>query len=192
VRWLALVVALAGCRDAFDPSKPIDVIASGAWTDAQRADLDHAATCWNLGFGMDYRTDSADDEQQVRVEFDELMCLNPDDWAWTSMGFDTKVTICPDYFAPGAETYPDMLFGVLTHELGHVAGIPVQVADPSSIMGGGWPRLLFEHRGEPVFSPEDHALFAQYNPDTTLQPVCEPVVDTISDVAAQCACPMTD
>lgn len=192
MRWLAIAIAVAGCRDAFDPTKPIDVIASGTWTDAQRADLDHAAACWNLGFGMDYRTDSANDEQQVRVEFDELMCLNPDDWAWTSMGFDTKVTICPEHFAPNFEEIPDELFGVLTHELGHVAGIPVQVADPRSIMGGDQPRILFDLRGDPVFSTEDHALFAQYNPNVALQPVCEPVVDRVSDIAAQCACPMSD
>jgi hypothetical protein len=185
-------MTVAGCRDAFDPAKPIDVIASGAWTDVQRADLDHAAACWNLGFGMDYRTDTSADEQQVRVEFDELMCLNPDDWAWTSMGFDTKVTLCPDHFAPPGEVFPDELFGILTHELGHVAGIPVQVDDPGSIMGGVEPRLLFDRRGRPIFSAEDHALFAQYNPDFAPPVVCDPVVDVVSAPGLRCACPMTD
>ena len=178
------LVALAGCRDAFDPAKPIDVVAIGAWSDAQRADLDHAAECWNLGFGVDYETARTSDGQRVEVEFNDVECLYSA-WALTTDGFTSQVSLCPAHFPSATD---GSLFGVLTHELGHVVGIPPEIKnDPDAIMGGVEPITIGSRLGDPIFSPTDHALFAQYNPDFVVAPACEPTIELI-DVSYRCSC----
>jgi len=183
VKLVVALVALGGCRDAFDPAKPIDVVALGAWSDAQRADLDHAAECWNLGFGLDYQTASTSDGQRVEVEFNDVECLYSA-WALTTDGFTSQVSLCPAHFPPSPY---GALFGVLTHELGHVAGIPADVDDPDAIMGGSEPIGIASRLGDPIFSPTDHALFASYNADFTVKPTCPPTIQQI-DGAYRCSC----
>ncbi len=184
VAAIVAVVVVGGCRDAFDPAKPIDVVAIGAWSDAQRADLEHAAECWNLGFGVDYRTASTSDGQRVEVEFNDIECLYSA-WALTTDGFTSQVSLCPAHFPSATD---GAVFGVLTHELGHVAGIPADVEDdPNAIMGGGEPITIFDRVGQAIFDATDRALFASYNPDFTPQPTCAPDVAVV-DGEYQCAC----
>jgi hypothetical protein len=177
---------LAACRDAYDISQPIDLVPSGAWTDSQLIDLVHAAQCWNLGFGVDLRTTSTSDRQRETLEFDELMCLNTESWAWTASSFESKTMICPFDLPPNVGS--GKLFGILAHELGHVVGIQQDDTDPSSIMGGGAPITLWERdSGEPFFSPLDHALFDSDNPDFAQHPTCDPTLVIASSY--ECSCP---
>ena len=95
VRALVGALLLVACRDAYDISQPIDIVASGTWTDSQLVNLVNAAECWNLGFGVDLSTTRTGDRQRETVEFDELMCLNTDAWAWTASSLESKTMICP-------------------------------------------------------------------------------------------------
>jgi hypothetical protein len=195
MKWLVAVMALAGCRDALAVDQPIDVVPLGSWTAQQNADLEHAAECWNLGFGTTYRFRVTSDVQRAQVAFDELQCLNTSDWALTTAGFDARVSVCLHNIALASTSAAehDALFGVFTHELGHVAGIIDDVDDTSSIMGGIEPLFVAERIGESIFSTEDHALFAEYNADFTGRGTCDPIVvaapPSFSADSLQCACP---
>lgn len=186
MRLLLAVILLAACRDAYDISQPIDVVTSGAWSDGQHVDLVHAAECWNLGFGVDLTTASTADRQRETVEFDELMCLNTADWAWTASSFESKTMICPFDVPPNVGR--GMLFGLLAHELGHVVGIPEDLDDYVSIMGGVAPINLWQRdSGEPFFSAADHAGFDRDNPGFVQHATCDPVL-VIAD-SYSCTCP---
>ncbi len=195
MKWLVAAVTLAGCRDAFDISQPIDVVPLGSWTTQQNADLENAAACWNLGFGTTFRFRVTSDVQRAQVAFDALQCLNTSDWGLTTAGFDTRVSICPTDFEPGGEAAYDKeaLFGVFTHELGHVAGIVDDVDDITSIMGGLAPLEVSGRIGETIFSAEDHALFAEYNPDFTGRGTCDPIIVATGGLLEgnplECGCP---
>jgi hypothetical protein len=185
VRLVFGALVLVACRDAYDISQPIDVVPSGTWTDSQLLDLAHAAQCWNLGFGVDLTTTSTSDRQRETVEFDELMCLNTDTWAWTASGFESKTMICPFDVPPNVGE--GKLFGILAHELGHVVGILEDVDDESSIMGGYAPINLWGRDGDPFFSPVDHSLFDSYNAGFVQHPTCDPTLVIASSY--ECACP---
>jgi hypothetical protein len=158
----------------------------GTWTDSQLLDVVHAAQCWNLGFGVDLTTSSTSDRQRETVEFDELMCLNTSAWAWTASSLESKTMICPFDVPPNVGR--GMLFGLMAHEFGHVVGIPVEVDDPSAIMGGIAPiALAGRESGTRFFSPEDHALFDSNNPDFVQHPTCEPVLVVANSF--ECSCP---
>lgn len=190
MKWLVAVIAVAGCRDAFEVDQPIDVVPLGSWTGSQSADLEHAAECWNLGFGTQFRFRVTTDEQRAQVAFDALQCLNTSDWALTTAGFDTRVSVCPADFAPGGRAFEvEALFGVLTHELGHVVGIVIEDDDPLSIMGGIAPLYVFEHVDDAMFSSEDHTLFAEYNPSFVGRGSCDPIIVGDDDGGLECACP---
>jgi hypothetical protein len=183
VSALLLVVA---CRDAYDISQPIDIVATGTWTDSQLVDLVHAAECWNLGFGVDLSTTRTGDRQRETVEFDELMCLNTDAWAWTASSLESKTMICPFDIPPNVGE--GKLFGLLAHELGHVVGIPQDTDDASSIMGGYAPiNLSRRESGDLFFSSTDHALFDSDNSDFVQHATCDPKLVIASSY--ECSCP---
>jgi hypothetical protein len=187
---LALAVVIAGCHDGEDPALPIDLITSGSgWTATNLDALADAGQCWDLGFGMQYSASSSTDPQRAVVKFDEFECLFSAG-ALTTSSFDSEVTLCPDLFMPGASRDYASLFGVLTHELGHVAGIlPDAAADDHVSIMGNYAAQSPEFRiGQSIFSATDRAMFAEYNPDFVPHGICDPII-TSNDEELSCACP---
>jgi hypothetical protein len=178
--FCAGVLLLAGCIEAFDPDEPIDVVPIGPWDEYERAALDHAAECWNLGFGTKFRVvAAATAAQHLTVAFDASLCGKKIGlYHQDSDGGD--ITLCPASFR---SWYKLLLFRAIAHELGHAAGIREHATGPTSTMGPG--ALSFDGVGGPMFSAEDHALYAKFNGEPI--GACDPVI-RLGNFRNHCEC----
>jgi hypothetical protein len=179
---------LAGCADysVFDLHQQIDVSPVGTWTDLERAYLDAAPVCWNLGFGIDYAvTAEATTYEHVDVELVEFLCLGDALGQYTA-GLEGHIALCPYDFEHAT---PSRMFFVIAHELGHAAGIRVEGAGQQSLMGlkGDNVETAVD---KPMFTDEDRALFAAAQPDFVPAPVCDPVARFHDETSTwTCECP---
>ena len=183
MKRLAFLLALVGCDHyaIFDPQQPIDVTPINAWTAIDSQNLAAATECWNLAVGIDFRfTTSPNDEQRVVAGWNDLECLGTDLGQYTA-GFDGNISLCPDL------DRQEERFLVMTHELGHAAGIRVEGTGSNSIMGQKPARGASD--GTPLFSSEDLALFAAAQPSFTPMPTCNPKFETSPDGGFECRCP---
>ena len=182
MKRIAFLLVLAGCADyaIFDPRQPIDVTPINAWTDSESQELAAATQCWNLAVGIDFRfTNSPSDAQRVVASFNDLECLGTDLGQYTA-GFDGNISLCPDV------TFEQERFLVMTHELGHAAGIRVEGTRSESIMGQKPSRGASFY--EPLFSSEDLALFAAAQPGFTPMPTCNPAFYQSDTGGYECRC----
>lgn len=192
-----ILLALAGCAPVFDLDEPIQIEPIGVWNVQQRMDLEAAAACWKLRFGIPFEvTSSPGASQRVKIVFDEFRCLDTQ-LGQTSQGFEAEISLCPSRLTQG-QAGRLRLFWVIAHELGHAAGIHAEGSDDRSIMGSSWPSigwLLAGSESGSMFSEEDAALLAHAQPDFELAPTCDPVVrhdpQQPGDVWQRqyCACP---
>jgi hypothetical protein len=181
LKRFAFLLVLAACDDyaIFDPRQPIDVTPINTWTAIDSQNLAAATECWNLAVGIDFRfTTSPSDAQRVVVAWNDLECLGTDLGQYTA-GFDGNISLCPDLMSE------EERFLVMTHELGHAAGIRVEGTSPYSIMGQR--PALGANVGAALFSSEDLALFAAAQPSFTPMPMCSPTFAT-SDGGFECRC----
>lgn len=178
----------AGCNDyaVFDLHQRIELTPVGAWTDLERAYLDAAPVCWNLGFGIDYSvTATPSVHERVSVELVQFLCIGDALGQYTA-GFEGHIELCPYAFEHSS---PSRMFFVIAHELGHAAGIRVEGQGPQSLMG-----LKGDDIGgavdQPMFTAEDRALLAAAQPDFTPMPVCDPIARFHEeDSTWTCECP---
>ncbi len=177
----ALVVG--ACR-TLDLNEPV-ALASDGLTGPHLEALRQAATCWNRGFGIDFRVvDSADDVSQVvEVFYDDLTCLVGS--AEYQIGSPRAVSICRDAFdARGIFSVEP--FDVLLHELGHVANIFGHGGSGVTAEGG------VRRAGQVLFTSTDRQRFVKANPSFRSRSECELVRTESTETAPNalaCSCP---
>jgi hypothetical protein len=181
LKRVAFLLLLAACDEyaIFDPRQPIDVTPINMWTAVDSQNLAAATECWNLAVGVDFHfTTSPSDAQRVVASWNDLECLGTDLGQYTA-GFDGNISLCPDLKSE------EERFLVMTHELGHAAGIRVEGKGFNSIMGQ--KPALGASVNAPLFSSEDLALFAAAQPSFTPMPACTPTFAT-ADGGFECQC----
>ena len=174
---LGSLLASAACNLTFDVDRPIALVAP-SWNDADREAVSRAVTCWNQQFGVPLTLDSSTTDQQVAIDFNELICIG----GRTGGQFSPpdRIDVCPVEllqprvfpFLENEAARADILFLVLIHELGHVVGILDHASDPDAVMGGNGALIDLANNdigfvAIPAFSDQDRDLFEHANGSRT-------------------------
>ena len=189
---LSVVVTCVGCVACarFDPDETIQLVPAAEWSVADVEALRQAAACWNLRFGTRFevvREPTA--AQTVDVAYNPFTCLASE--GRFSFDQQAQIDVCPIEYSDWPDYVPRdrRLLTILTHELGHAAGIRRHSADWYSVMGGGYSWEYVSIGREQLFGDDDAQMLHDAT-DFVGTPGCEGKTVIVADdeTGAACGC----